>query len=109
MTLMTKRKITYLRYLESDHWKSLRAEAFRRDCFKCVRCGSRNHLRGHHKRYRKDLQLCTVNDIETMCQSCHNSYHKMKKEFRRFKPKPTKLAMLMVLLIRGAQIRRQIQ
>lgn len=80
---MTARKRKYLAYLESGHWKSLRYAARVRDGHKCVLCGSPKSLQGHHKRYRKDLRLCTVDDVETLCEKCHSKHHKDRLKERR--------------------------
>lgn len=80
---MNKRRQQYYQYLESEHWRRLRLEAFERDGFKCLNCGTNKNLRGHHKRYRKDLRLCTVKDIETLCQKCHDNFHREKARLRK--------------------------
>lgn len=86
---MSKRRDEYYKYLESSHWKKLRLEAFKRDGYKCVKCGSPWSLRGHHKRYRKDIRSCTVSDIETLCNRCHEKHHKriakLRKRHRRMR------------------------
>lgn len=86
--IMTKLKRLYLTYLESGHWKSLRRQAFERDGFKCARCGSTKRLQGHHRTYRKDLRSCTVDDIETICETCHSKHHKEMARLRRLNRKP---------------------
>ncbi len=82
---MSKRKSAYLRYLESAHWRRLRKQAFERDSYQCVGCGSEINLRGHHLRYRKNLHNCTVDDIETRCDESHKSLHAGKKRARTLK------------------------
>lgn len=85
---MTKRKRAYLNYLRSEHWKTLRLKAFKRDGFRCVRCGSSRNLHGHHKRYRKFLHGCSVGDIETLCQKCHEKHHRQEAQERKRNRKP---------------------
>lgn len=80
---MSKQKKLYLKYLESGHWKKLRRQAFERDGWKCVICGSTRRLRGHHTKYRKDLRSCTVSDIQTMCEGCHEKHHNEKRKLRK--------------------------
>lgn len=80
---MSKRKGQYVRYLASGHWKQLRHKAFKRDGFQCILCGSKTNLNGHHKKYRRDLDKCTVDDIETLCLKCHEAHHLRKREFRK--------------------------
>ena len=77
------RKSEYYRYLESSHWRNLRYRAFKRDSFKCVRCGSDFRLQGHHIRYRKNIFDCTVNDIQTLCKTCHEKHHREKAKERK--------------------------
>ena len=81
--MASKRKRAYWKYLESPHWKALRQEAFKRDGYKCRHCGKSSQLRGHHKRYRKNLFLCTVKDIETLCEPCHDLFHRTKARLRK--------------------------
>jgi 5-methylcytosine-specific restriction endonuclease McrA len=77
------RKQRYYRYLESDHWRRLRHLAFQRDGYRCTVCGRTNNLRGHHKRYHEVLEHCTVDDIQTMCQPCHDAHHRRVAKARR--------------------------
>lgn len=81
--MASKRKRAYWKYLESAHWRELRRQAFERDGFKCCQCGSDRDLRGHHRRYRKDLTKCTVKDIETLCVKCHEAHHRDRARERR--------------------------
>lgn len=80
---MSARRKAYYAYLESAHWRELRKAAFNRDGYKCVFCGSPKKLRGHHLKYRKDFRLCTVDDIQTLCDDCHNALHKKMAAERR--------------------------
>lgn len=80
---MSKQKQQYLQYLKSEHWQTLRRAAFERDGYKCIRCRSPRRIGGHHKRYRADLNSCTVDDIETLCWRCHRGWHAEKKRLRR--------------------------
>jgi hypothetical protein len=43
-----------------------------RDDFKCVRCGSTENLRVHHKKGTKSHR---IEDLETLCQKCHHAEH----------------------------------
>lgn len=82
------RRSKYYRYLESGHWNQLRKQAFTRDGFKCTQCGSTKRLRGHHRKYRKHLEDCTLEDIVTLCQPCHQAHHRKKNRLRRLARKP---------------------
>lgn len=81
--LIVTRKQAYYKYLESSHWKQLRQEAFARDNHQCRHCGTTRRLRGHHIRYHKDLYLCTVDDILTLCEPCHEAEHRRLKWLRK--------------------------
>jgi 5-methylcytosine-specific restriction endonuclease McrA len=76
-------KREYHRFLESEQWKHLKQEAFERDGFKCVYCGTRSHLHGRFVRYRKDLTKCTVSQVETACWRCIHRLHVENIEERR--------------------------
>jgi 5-methylcytosine-specific restriction endonuclease McrA len=73
----------YLRYLQSEHWKQLRRQAFERDGYKCVRCGSGHAIQGHHTQYKKNLRKVPVEWIETLCRDCHDEHHKEQKSVIR--------------------------
>lgn len=79
---MTRRQ-QYYRYLESSHWRELRQQAFIRDGFKCTQCGSGLNLRGHHKRYQKNLEETKLSEVQTLCNSCHEALHREKAINRR--------------------------
>lgn len=82
------RRSEYYRYLESCEWRQLRKQAFERDEYKCTVCGSGLNLRGHHRRYRKDIRTCIVDDIQTMCNECHERHHREKAAERKRNRKP---------------------
>lgn len=97
---MSKRKRYYEAYLKSAHWRRLRDEAFFRDNYRCCRCGSGSKtLQGHHRRYRKDLEKCTVKDIETLCVACHEKTHREKSAIRKERRKFRKSINRLVYLI----------
>jgi RNA-directed DNA polymerase len=50
----------------------LKLRAKMRDNFKCVRCGSAENLRAHHKKGTKSHSL---NNLETLCLKCHKAEH----------------------------------
>lgn len=77
------RKQSYLNYLDSAHWRALRHAAFERDGYRCQGCGTSKKLRGHHVRYRKNLEHCTVDDIQTLCEACHKRHHRKQRRARK--------------------------
>jgi len=50
----------------------LKLRAKMRDDFKCVRCGSTENLRVHHK---KGTQSHSLDSLETLCLNCHKAEH----------------------------------
>lgn len=73
----------YAAYLQSAHWSRIREIVFRRDSYKCQRCGkahnwvtstSFNALHCHHITYdRRGEEL--LDDLVTLCASCHKAVH----------------------------------
>ena len=62
-------------YLASAEWKALRQQVLARDEHKCKSCNSTNSLRIHHISYY-NLGAENLEDLVTLCESCHNSLHK---------------------------------
>jgi len=50
----------------------LKLRAKMRDNFKCVRCGSTESVRVHHKKGTKSHSL---DNLETLCLNCHKTEH----------------------------------
>lgn len=69
-------KEAYASYLQSDHWKNLRAMALKKSRYRCVlsTCGSTKSLHVHHMNYR-NWYNCTTDDLLVLCESCHSSLH----------------------------------
>lgn len=64
---------SYTQYLLSDAWQLKRLQVFERDGWVCVFCHERaSHV--HHKTY-KNLGNEPLNDLETVCRSCHQEIH----------------------------------
>jgi hypothetical protein len=77
---MTPNQIAYRQYLESDHWRSLRAEAYRVHGRKCFKCPRKFGLEVHHLRYRNPWTECTVEDVRPCCWQCHDQEHGIVRE-----------------------------
>lgn len=76
---MNKRE--YIRLLKTSKWKKFSLEVKKRDGFKCVKCGDTKMLQSHHKLYiegRKPWDY-DLEDLETLCDTCHKNAHKGKK------------------------------
>lgn len=63
----------YAAYLLSPRWRSLRARVLDRDTRQCQDCGGRTALQVHHLRYRLGREQ--LEDLTTLCQSCHRRLH----------------------------------
>jgi len=84
-------KQEYAEYLQSDHWKNLRARK-RASVTKsvgkcrCAICASTERIETHHLRYRNiyDVQL---DDLRLLCRECHQTAHDLMAAGLRFKSK----------------------
>lgn len=70
----------YNQYLQTDHWKDKRTEKLNSRPF-CQVCNTTNNLHIHHKKYKYregDTVLFKerIQDLITLCSSCHNLIHK---------------------------------
>jgi len=68
-------KAAYQIYLQSDHWRALRLEAFRVYGRKCFKCPARFGLDVHHLVYRFPWSLGVVADVRPCCRACHEKEH----------------------------------
>lgn len=71
----SNRQSAYYDYLQSDHWTQLREKILERDNRACVVCGRNNNLQVHHKVYRPRLEDAALEDLETLCRTCHAQQH----------------------------------
>lgn len=74
MTL-TPGQIAYREYLKSDHWRMLRAGAFKAYGRRCARCPATCRLDVHHVRYPRLWIEATVQDLMILCRPCHDKEH----------------------------------
>ena len=67
--------MTYKEYLASPAWRQLRELALQRDQYCCRLCTNTEQLEVHHRHYenfgREDL-----NDLTTLCRTCHDLVHR---------------------------------
>lgn len=71
---MTDGQKAYQEYLQTDKWKTIRAQRLAMDNGECVLCGSpAKHV--HHRRYTKEWGTETVRDLVSLCNDCHNWHH----------------------------------
>ena len=63
-------------YYHLHKWRDFsRLECLKRDGYKCVKCNSTRHLVAHHIVPLKDGGKDSLDNLETMCNSCHARYH----------------------------------
>ncbi len=65
----------YAEFLKTPFWENLRCQAWKRDGYRCVRCGSAWRIQAHHKVYRHPWTLTVLEDLETLCRKCHEKEH----------------------------------
>jgi len=82
-------KKEYNDYLQSDEWKARRDYRLKKDGFRCAICGTGKNLQVHHITYER-IQNELIDDLVTLCESCHNGVHssdvvleKRNKEHRK--------------------------
>lgn len=61
-------------YMQSLHWRELKAKAYEQYGRKCNRCASTRNLQVHHKKYRSIYDV-EVSDLEILCKNCHQKEH----------------------------------
>ncbi len=71
--------ITYNEYLQTDHWRDVRAAAIWFAGDRCQLCGGHNRLEVHHNNYD-----CLGNerpeDLVVLCQKCHELHSLAEQE-----------------------------
>ena len=67
--------LDYDKYIESDEWKETREERKFLDGYKCRFCGSAMNLVVHHTTY-ENVPNEDMDDLLTLCKTCHNELHK---------------------------------
>lgn len=71
--------MTYEQYLQTEHWKSKRAEKLAKNP-DCQICESKNGIHVHHKYYKDKLGNSLlfrepITALITLCSSCHRLIH----------------------------------
>jgi 5-methylcytosine-specific restriction endonuclease McrA len=61
--------------LKSDEYDQLRTRVFARDGWKCQCCGSSINLHVHHLIYRSQLGTDALDNLITLCATCHRHQH----------------------------------
>ncbi len=68
------REIDYQKYLQGPSWRVTRNHALRLAGYRCFRCGTNRSLQVHHKTYER-LGREWDQDLEVVCEPCHNGIH----------------------------------
>jgi hypothetical protein len=64
-------------------WSVIRNDVIERDGGKCVICGSKEILEVHHIRPIKSKGNNTMENLQTLCEDCHNMKHSKKTNIRQ--------------------------
>lgn len=98
----TDYKARYRAYLETEHWRTLRADLFEiRGCH-CAICSANEQLDAHHLAYR-NLTDCTPDDLMPLCRPCHELVHSwhssglLNRRWLQAKPYPERVKILQQL------------
>jgi len=59
-------------YYHTPEWRRLRTQCLARDYQQCVICTSTHRLTAHHLHARKDGGPDTLNNLTTLCHTCHD-------------------------------------
>lgn len=71
---------TYSKKLRHPKWQKKRLEILNRDGFRCCLCGDKDTtLNVHHKKYKGDPWESDLEDLQTVCEHCHNAIHELEK------------------------------
>lgn len=78
MARATGRFKRYIDYMDSDHWRELRAKALAlQKC--CLACGKDRSLHVHHITYR-EFYDCELYDLAVLCEGCHDLLHRLQRK-----------------------------
>lgn len=70
----TERQKRYAIFLQTEAWRTLSAAVITRDG-ECQGCGSLRRLQAHHVRYPARVEDTTLDDLRTLCRTCHRVEH----------------------------------
>lgn len=59
----------------SPIWETLREQRLLKDDYHCKRCGTPFNLQVHHVKYPDVWGEESINDLVTLCDTCHSSVH----------------------------------
>ena len=70
-----ERRRSYHEYMHSEEWRQKRLKILKRDGFRCQMCGSGKNLRVHHINYEHLDTDAELDDLITLCDTCHRKIH----------------------------------
>jgi 5-methylcytosine-specific restriction endonuclease McrA len=68
--------------LKSDEWQKKRNQVIKRDKNRCRNCGTTIDLQVHHKNYDR-FGNESLDDLVTLCYTCHEKITRLNKKKRR--------------------------
>lgn len=74
----------YYAYMASDQWALKRAAALARVRYTCQRCGGRHKLEVHHRTYERFGGDEHNEDLEVLCERCHDAEHRREDARRQW-------------------------
>lgn len=77
-------KKNYGEKLRDPRWQKKRLEVFERDNWTCQACGDfEEELQVHHMKYKGEPWEVALEDLETLCWSCHQNVSEFQKVMKR--------------------------
>ena len=81
LALKNKKFIPYKKYIQTEEWRQKARQCYRNDNFHCQKCGTGINLEAHHLNYKHLGEAEEINDLITLCKTCHKETH--KEDLRR--------------------------
>jgi len=69
--------VDYDAYMHSREWCEVRQKRLKKDGYRCALCGTTEHLEVHHLTYER-LGRERIDDLITLCKTCHKQAHELK-------------------------------
>lgn len=70
-------------YMETEVWKGISKQRLKMDGMRCTSCGSAENVQVHHIRYPVVWGEERMDDLITLCDSCHKELHAVDIERRK--------------------------
>lgn len=77
-------KQNYSELLKDPRWQKKRLKVLERDSFTCQECGdTKKTLHVHHLKYNENPWEAKGEDLQTLCEDCHN-IEKQNNKFKKY-------------------------